>query len=181
MSTSIGSSGRQFALSPLRGLKTVLRLRIKAGIDLGETLTYPTFYNYLKNGVDSCIDIKMLQISGIIYKEIKGLPEGYDEKKLSKYQRYLYKITEIPMSSFLRLANQLKECDRWKEELDFISYNVMKEIDDEMVSKLKESVGEDLQINYPRGNAKSIMDCLRLTGKNPYAEQEEQKKMKVRK
>lgn len=50
-----------------------------------------------------------------------------------------------------------------------------------MLSKLKESVGEDLQINYPRGNAKSGMDCIRLTGKNPYVEQEEQNKMKVRK
>ena len=115
----------------IRGLKTVLRLRIKAGTDLGETLTYSTFYNYLKNGVDSCIDIKMLQISGIIYKEIKGLPDGYDEKKLSKYQRYLYKITEIPMSSFLRLANQLKECDRWKEELDFMQF-IYKWYDEEL-------------------------------------------------
>lgn len=81
----------------------------------------------------------------------------------------------------IRYIAQEKYADAFDEELDFISYNVMKEIDNEMLSKLKESVGEDLQINYPRGNAKSGMDCIRLTGKNPYVEQEEQKKMKVRK
>ena len=86
-----------------------------------------------------------------------------------------------PIFDIIRYIAESKYPDASKEELDFVAYNVMKEIDDEMVSKLKESVGEDLQINYPRGNAKSGMDCIRLTGKNPYAEQEEQKKMKVRK
>ena len=86
-----------------------------------------------------------------------------------------------PILDIIRYIAQEKYADASDEELDFISYNVMKEIDNEMLSKLKESVGEDLQINYPRGNAKSGMDCIRLTGKNPYAEQEEQKKMKVRK
>lgn len=86
-----------------------------------------------------------------------------------------------PIFDIIRYIAESKYPDASKEELDFVAYNVMKEIDDEMVSKLKESVGEDLQINYSRGNAKSVMDCIRLTGKNPYAESEEQKKMKVRK
>ena len=62
-----------------------------------------------------------------------------------------------------------------------IATMIMKEIDDEMVSKLKEIAENDLKVYHPRGNAKSGMDCIRLTGKNPYVEQEEQKKMKVRK
>jgi hypothetical protein len=86
-----------------------------------------------------------------------------------------------PIFDIIRYVAESKYPDVTKEELDFIAYNVMKEIDDEMVSKLKESVGEDLQINYPRRNAKSGMDCCRLTGINPYIEQEEQKKKRVRK
>lgn len=86
-----------------------------------------------------------------------------------------------PILDIIRYIAESKYPDATKEELDFISYNVMKEIDNEILSKLKESVEEDLQINYPRRNAKSGMDCIRLTGKNPYAEQEEQKKVKVRK
>ena len=105
-----------------RGLKTVLRTRIQAGIDLGNTLTYPTFYSYLKNTLMSCIEIKMLQISGIIYKEIKDLPDGYDEKKLSKYQRHLWKITDIPMTKFLNITNIMSKMDRWNSEMDFIQF-----------------------------------------------------------
>jgi hypothetical protein len=86
-----------------------------------------------------------------------------------------------PLIDLIRYVAESKYPDATKEELDFIAYNVMKEIDDEMVSKLKKSVGEDLQINYPRRNAKSGMDCCRLTGINPYIEQEEQKKKRVRK
>lgn len=86
-----------------------------------------------------------------------------------------------PLIDLIRYVAESKYPDATKEELDFIAYNVMKEIDDEMLSKLKESVGVDLQINYPRKNAKSVMDCIRLTGKNPYAEQEEQRKRRVRK
>ena len=86
-----------------------------------------------------------------------------------------------PIFDIIRYVAESKYPDATKEELDFIAYNVMKEIDDEMVSKLKKSVGEDLQINYSRRNAKSGMDCCRLTGINPYIEQEEQKKKRVRK
>ena len=52
----------------------------------------------------------------------------------------------------------------------------MKEID-EMVSKLKRICWRRFTNKlFQEGNAKSGMDCIRLTGKNPYVEQEEQKK-----
>lgn len=86
-----------------------------------------------------------------------------------------------PIFDIIRYVVESKYPDATKEELDFIAYNVMKEIDDEMVSKLKESVNYDLKVCHSRRNAKSGMDCIRLTGKNPYAEQEEQKKKRVRK
>ena len=85
-----------------------------------------------------------------------------------------------PLIDLIRYVAESKYPDATKEELDFIAYNVMKEIDDEMVSKLKESVNNDLKVCHSRRNAKSGMDCCRLTGINPYIEQEEQKKMKVR-
>ena len=62
-----------------------------------------------------------------------------------------------------------------------IATMIMKQIDDDILKKLKEIAENDLKVYHPRRNAKSGMDCIRLTGKNPYVEQEEQKKMKVRK
>lgn len=59
--------------------------------------------------------------------------------------------------------------------------SVRKDIDKEILNKLKEIAENDLKVCHSRRNAKSGMDCIRLTGKNPYVEQEEQKKMKVRK
>ena len=64
---------------------------------------------------------------------------------------------------------------------DSLLNSVMKAIDNEVLNELEKVNINNLQLFYPRGNAKSGMDCIRLTGKNPYAEQEEQKKMKVRK
>ena len=86
-----------------------------------------------------------------------------------------------PILDIVRYIAESKYPDASKEELDFITYSVMKEIDDEMVSKLKESVGEDLQINYSKSNSKSIEDCCRLIKKNPFIEHEEYKKKRVRK
>lgn len=86
-----------------------------------------------------------------------------------------------PIFDIVRYIAESKYPDASDEELDFIAYTVMKEIDNEMVSKLKNAVNDDLKVCHSKRNAKSVMDCIRLTGKNPYAEQEEQKKMKVRK
>lgn len=86
-----------------------------------------------------------------------------------------------PLIDLIRYVAESNYPDATKEELDFIAYNVMKEIDDEMVSKLKECVNNDLKVCHSRRNAKSGMDCRRLTGINPYIEQEEQKKKRVRK
>lgn len=86
-----------------------------------------------------------------------------------------------PLIDLIRYVAESNYPDATKEELDFIAYNVMKEIDDEMVSKLKECVNNDLKVCHSRKNVKSGMDCIRLSGKNPYAEQEEQKKKRVRK
>lgn len=43
-----------------------------------------------------------------------------------------------------------------------IATMIMKQIDDDILKKLKEIAETDLKINYPRGNAKSIRDCCRL-------------------
>lgn len=67
-----------------------------------------------------------------------------------------------PILDIVRYIAESKYTDSSDEELDFIAYTVMKEIDNEMVSKLKEIAENDLKINYPRGNAKSIRDCCRL-------------------
>jgi hypothetical protein len=103
------------------GLKTVMRIRIKAGLDLGQALGYSTFYNFMNKAIKCLVDIKVLVISGVIYKEIRDLPDAYDEKALSRYQKYLWKLKEIPLSRFLRLR-QVMGNKVWRTEYDFLNF-----------------------------------------------------------
>ena len=103
------------------GLKTVVRSRIKTGLDLANTLDYPTFYKRMIQVLKNCTDIKVLLISGDVYKELRNLPKGYDERILSKYQKYLWKIKEIPLSRFLRFR-QLLGKKQWYTETDFLNF-----------------------------------------------------------
>lgn len=107
--------------STVKGLKTVMGNRMKAGVELAEIYKWRSFYNLVNSCVDCFIDIKMLRISGAIYKRIDRLPEGYDEKKLSRYQRYLWKIHQLPMSMLLTLKTHLMR-GQWLSELEFLRF-----------------------------------------------------------
>lgn len=105
------------------GLKTVMRTRIKAGVDLGEALGYNKFYNYMNKSLMNFIQIRVLIISAVVYKDLHDLPDEYEDKKtLVRYQKYMYKIKEIPLSRFLRLKTALIASKPWQSELDFISF-----------------------------------------------------------
>lgn len=103
------------------GTKTVLRNRLKAGFDLASIYGFSKFQLYMKNSLSCIRDIKVLRISGAVYKTLINLPEGYDEAKLSRYQRYLWRINTIPLSRVLRLGTFL-EMRKWKSDLDFIHF-----------------------------------------------------------
>lgn len=123
-----GNSAESFIVSMLKppstsdkGLKKVIKNRMKAGLELCETYGYKSFYYKLKNTLVSFIQIKELIISGVIYKSIYKLPNGYDEKTLSRYQGYIWRLKEIPMSRILRLYLALGE-KIWNSELDFLNF-----------------------------------------------------------
>lgn len=104
-----------------RSFKTVMRRRFKAGVELAEVYDWDTFGNYLNKVVYNIICIKELQISNAIYKSIRDLPDGYDEKTLSRYNRYLWRIKNIPMSRILRLKATLSE-RKWYSATDFMFF-----------------------------------------------------------
>lgn len=104
-----------------RGVKTTIRNRMKAGVDLGESLSFTTLYNYMARNIMLFIELKMLIISGVVYKTVRKLPDNFDERALSKYQKYIWQLKSIPMSDFLRLRECLGE-KAWRTELDFTSF-----------------------------------------------------------
>jgi hypothetical protein len=104
-----------------KGLKITLKNRLKAGFDLGETYGYNRFHSYLYNAVKGFNDIKVLQISGEVYRDLNKHIEGYDEKKLLRYRRYLSKIEEIPLSKLLKVRLLLEE-NKWGSEGDFTAF-----------------------------------------------------------
>lgn len=123
-----GNSTESFIISMLkspptteRGLNKVLKNRTRAGKELAEVYGYGSFYNRLRKTLTSFIQIKMLLISGVVYKQIYNLPDCYDERTLSKYQRYVWRLKEIPLSRILRLYTSLGT-SIWKTDLEFLNF-----------------------------------------------------------
>ena len=92
------------------------------GIDLGQTTGWGSFYNFFNSALDSFIYLKVLVISGTIYKQVRALPDSYDEQKLSKYNKYLWRLKEVPLSRFLRMKQVLLEGGRWSKSIDFLRF-----------------------------------------------------------
>lgn len=140
-----GNSVESFLLTMLKppsdkekGVKRVLSNRLRAGYELSETLGVLTFYNRLKRTLGYFIQIKELLISGVIYKQIIHLPECYDESALSRYQRYVWKLKEIPTSRMIRLYNSLGD-KMWRSQLDFLNfvYRFMYDTEKQEILKVK--------------------------------------------
>lgn len=106
-----------------RSFEVTMRNRFRAGAELAKAYDedWGKFGNYLNKIVYNIMCIKELQISNAIYKSIRDLPDGYDEKTLARYNRYLWRIKEIPMSRVLRLKAVLSE-HQWSDALDFTHF-----------------------------------------------------------
>lgn len=123
-----GNSVESFIISLLkdpptteRGLKKVMKNRLVAGKELAEVYRYSSFYRLLRKTLTCFIQIKVLIISGVVYKQIRKLPEGYDEKSLVRYQRYVWRLKEIPLSRILRLYKSLGN-SQWSSDIEFINF-----------------------------------------------------------
>ena len=115
-----------------KGVCTVIRNRVKAGIDLGAAVGWSSFYNFLNSALTAFIYIKVLKISGVLYKTIPELPAsydsdnnliaGYDEAKLSRYNKYIWRLDEVPLSRLLRIKQTMLDGTKWKKQADFLCF-----------------------------------------------------------
>lgn len=104
-----------------KGLKTVIKNRIKAGADLGDTIGFQSMYNFTAKSIQSFCELKMLVIAGVVYKSVRNLPDSFDEKALARYQKYIWRLKEIPLSDLLRLRQCMGERP-WHNSADFLNF-----------------------------------------------------------
>lgn len=104
-----------------KGLKRVMHNRIMAGEELIEVYELGTFYRFLRACIYNLVQVKMLKDTGVIYKTIRNLPDGYDQMKLIRYQKYMWSLNEIPLSRLLRLYSCIGN-KIWKTDLDFLNF-----------------------------------------------------------
>lgn len=104
-----------------RGLLTVIKNRVKAGTELGASLGYSSFYNFMAKSLFLLAELKMLKMSGTIYKHVRNLPDSFDEKALSRYQKYLWRLNEVPLSKLLKIRQAMGR-RVWQNELDFLNF-----------------------------------------------------------
>lgn len=103
------------------GLTSVVRNRVKVGYDLGQLFSWRTMYDMLSSSLGYLIEIKMLILSGDVYKDIRNLPDSYNEKRLAKYQKYIWRLKELTMSELLRLRVSLGS-KVWDSDADFVNF-----------------------------------------------------------
>lgn len=106
----------------LKNPKLSLKRKFRELIDLSNAIGSKRLKGFLLSNVKDLIYIKQLYIQADIYDDIKNLPEGYDEKKLSRYQRYLNMIKEIPLQKILSLYTELLESQEWYKEIDVVQF-----------------------------------------------------------
>lgn len=126
-----------------KGMLAVIRNRAKSAYDLKEDYTWGQMWGYCKKSLESIRDVKMLCISDEVYKSLKKVPDGYDEKSLMRFQRYLFTIKDIPFSRVLRLLDLMSK-NRWSNEQCFLAflYNYYKELVVTEVVKTKVAVAK---------------------------------------
>lgn len=105
-----------------RGLRTVYKNRIKTASELSQAYGLATFRNFLMASVKDIMTVKELYISGCIYDRIKGIPEVFNENKLSRYNYYLDTINRIPYERVARLWILLKKQGIWQSPLDLFQF-----------------------------------------------------------
>ena len=104
-----------------KGFNLTIKNRIKTGIALGENLDWATLYNFINHTLKCFCHIKMLMMSGVIYRDIRKLPSGYDEKALYRYQRFIWRLKEIPLSEIL-ILRQCVGNRVWRNELGLFNF-----------------------------------------------------------
>ena len=76
----------------------------------------------ITNSVKDILDIKSLNLTGVLYKSIDKIPEGYDSTRLLKYKPFYAKILDVPYIRILDLYLLLYNEWSWNSELDMYRF-----------------------------------------------------------
>ena len=76
----------------------------------------------LTNSVKDILDIKTLNLTGVLYKSVDKIPKGYDSKRLLRYKAFYGKILDISYSRILELYLLLYNEGSWSSELDMYRF-----------------------------------------------------------
>ena len=76
----------------------------------------------ITNSVKDILDIKSLNLTGVLYKSIDRIPEGYDSTRLLKYKPFYAKILDVPYIRILDLYLLLYNEWSWNSELDMYRF-----------------------------------------------------------
>ena len=76
----------------------------------------------ITNSVKDILDIKSLNLTGVLYKSIDKIPEGYDSTRLLKYKPFYAKILDVPYIRILDLYLLLYNERSWNSELDMYRF-----------------------------------------------------------
>lgn len=104
-----------------KGFEMVLRNRIKTGVDLADAIGMSSLYNFMNRSLSLMCEIKMLRISGVVYKHIDKLPESFDTKALARYQKFIWRLNEIPLSELLDLRQSMGS-RVWRRDADLLAF-----------------------------------------------------------
>lgn len=102
--------------------RIVMKRRIEVGQQLCEMNTPFKLRNLMLGTIRDIRNIKILYLSGTIYKNIREIPEVYDVKRLSRYAWDLDRIKETPLSRIDTLLFLLEGTPKWSEDTDLLSF-----------------------------------------------------------
>lgn len=114
-----------------KGFNMVYRHRVSLAQELIDVYGITKFKAFLGATVSDILQLKILYMVGEIYDSVKDLPDAvdengnpiYDERRLSRYNMYLRRITtEIPYSRILRLNLMLKQSGKWYSSVDVLGF-----------------------------------------------------------
>lgn len=114
-----------------KGFNMVYRRRVSLAQELIDVYGITKFKSFLGATVSDILQLKTLYMVGEIYNSVKDLPDAvdengnpiYDERRLSRYNMYLRRITtEIPYSRILRLNLMLKQSGKWYSSVDVLGF-----------------------------------------------------------
>ena len=114
-----------------KGFNMVYRRRVSLAKELIDVYGITKFKAFLGATVSDILQLKTLYMVGAIYDSVKDLPDAvdehgnpiYDERRLSRYNMYLRRITtEIPYSRILRLNLMLKQSGKWYSSVDVLGF-----------------------------------------------------------